>query len=156
VVTADPTPYLGIALAQAQDRLKGYFRQILDPGELVTVAAHYRECCPGSQVAREVLVEVVAELRRRAAPPRHAAPGGGPLERLRAINIVALAERYTRLVPAGPGKWRGCCPLHPEKTPSFYVFADSKRWRCFGACARGGDVVDLAMALYRKIKATHE
>jgi hypothetical protein len=45
------------------------------------------------------------------------------------------------------GKWQACCPLpdHDDKTPSFFVFGDG-RWRCFG-CSRGGDVVDLYMAV---------
>ena len=33
------------------------------------------------------------------------------------------------------------CPFHAERTPSFVVFPDSGTWRCFGACAVGGDVI---------------
>lgn len=36
-----------------------------------------------------------------------------------------------------------CCPFHEEKTPSFSYDAVNDRWRCFGACHTGGDVVDL-------------
>lgn len=33
------------------------------------------------------------------------------------------------------------CPFHAERTPSFVVFPESGTWRCFGACAVGGDVI---------------
>src|ERR1700738_2973779 len=34
---------------------------------------------------------------------------------------------------------KGLCPFHNERTPSFYVFAETQTWRCFG-CNEGGDV----------------
>jgi hypothetical protein len=64
-----------------------------------------------------------------------------------AVSVDELAERFTQLGPAGPGKLKGRCPLHGERTASFYVYQDSQRWRCFGACASGGDVVELARRL---------
>lgn len=39
-----------------------------------------------------------------------------------------------------------CCPFHPEKTPSFTIFADNK-FRCFGGCAVYGDAIDFYMAI---------
>lgn len=36
-----------------------------------------------------------------------------------------------------------CCPFHAEKTPSFSYSREQGKWRCFGACHCGGDVVDL-------------
>ncbi len=35
--------------------------------------------------------------------------------------------------------YKGHCPFHNERTPSFYVFPESQTWRCFG-CNEGGDV----------------
>ena len=64
-----------------------------------------------------------------------------------AVSVEELAERFTRLAPAGSGKLKGRCPLHEERTPSFYVYQDSQRWQCFGACASGGDVIELARRL---------
>lgn len=36
---------------------------------------------------------------------------------------------------------RGLCPFHTEKTPSFFVFPDSQKFKCFG-CGESGDVLD--------------
>src|SRR5947209_3299935 len=35
--------------------------------------------------------------------------------------------------------FKGLCPFHNERTPSFYIFPESQTWRCFG-CNEGGDV----------------
>ena len=56
------------------------------------------------------------------------------------IDIVELIGESVKLRRSGRG-YSGFCPFHPnEKTPSFYVWADTQRWRCFGACNTGGDV----------------
>ncbi len=67
-----------------------------------------------------------------------------------AVSVSSLAGRFTDLKQAGPEKMRGRCPLHEEKTGSFYVFQTTETWRCFGACARGGDVIELARLLMDK------
>ena len=68
-----------------------------------------------------------------------------------AVSVAELAGRFTELRAVTPGKLRGKCPLHQERTGSFYVFeaedGGPERWRCFGACARGGDVIELARLL---------
>lgn len=55
-------------------------------------------------------------------------------------DIVLIAERYTRLRPSGKGL-TGLCPIHNERTPSFFVYPDTQRFKCFG-CNAGGDVID--------------
>jgi DNA primase len=64
-----------------------------------------------------------------------------------AVPLMEVASRHTTLVPTGVGRAKGICPLpdHQEKTPSFVVYPDG-RWWCFG-CDRGGDVVDLYVAI---------
>ena len=42
-----------------------------------------------------------------------------------------------------------CCPFHKEDTPSFSYNQATGRWRCFGACKKGGDVIELHRANYR-------
>jgi DNA primase len=67
------------------------------------------------------------------------------------VLCVDLAEYETELRAYGE-EWLGLCPLpdHEENTPSFYCYAsedDSRTsWYCFG-CNRGGDVIDLYMAM---------
>src|SRR4051794_32845515 len=69
--------------------------------------------------------------------------------RIRDEVIAAIRERlpveqvigdYVTLKPAGPGKWKGLCPFHDEKTPSFNVNAANGFWKCFG-CGAGGDLI---------------
>ena len=55
------------------------------------------------------------------------------------IDLHALVSRYTKLKREGT-KHKGCCPVHKEKTPSFYVFPEGK-FHCFG-CGANGDAID--------------
>lgn len=58
------------------------------------------------------------------------------------IDIVDFTGRYTQLKKTGK-TFRGRCPLHQEKTASFYVYPESKSFYCFG-CQQGGDVINFA------------
>jgi DNA primase len=60
------------------------------------------------------------------------------------IDLVELISRYTPLRRSG-GTYKGLCPFHNERTPSFIVFPNSGTWRCFGACGVGGDVFSFVM-----------
>ena len=59
------------------------------------------------------------------------------------LALSTLVARYITLVRKG-GKLAGCCPLHNEKTPSFYVDDNKGFFHCFG-CGRGGDLIQFAM-----------
>jgi len=58
-------------------------------------------------------------------------------------DIVALVSRYVDLRQAGRN-WKGLCPFHSEKTPSFNVNPDREIFHCFG-CQAGGDVIGFLM-----------
>jgi DNA primase len=60
------------------------------------------------------------------------------------LDLVEVISAYVPLKKSGRN-YKGLCPFHSEKTPSFIVFPDSQHWRCFGACQTGGDVFNFVM-----------
>src|SRR5271169_4303606 len=66
----------------------------------------------------------------------------GFLEELRArTSLASLVGRRVRLARSGK-QWKGCCPFHGEKSPSFYVYDDG--YHCFG-CGAHGDAISFVM-----------
>lgn len=62
------------------------------------------------------------------------------LDELRArVPLSPVVGRRVKLIRAGR-EWKGCCPFHNEKTPSFYVNDDKGFYHCFG-CGAHGDVI---------------
>jgi len=59
------------------------------------------------------------------------------------IDLVELVGRSVALRKSG-ASYRGLCPFHQEKTPSFYVFPGSHTWVCFG-CGKKGTAFDWLM-----------
>lgn len=58
-------------------------------------------------------------------------------------NIVELIGSYLPLRQAG-SRWKGLCPFHTEKTPSFMVNPERQIFHCFG-CGKGGSAVTFLM-----------
>ena len=60
------------------------------------------------------------------------------------LDILEVVSRHVTLTRSGRSH-KANCPFHQEKTPSFFVFPDRQSWRCYGACATGGDVFAFVM-----------
>jgi len=56
-----------------------------------------------------------------------------------AAEILPLVEDHVRLRKAG-GTYKGLCPFHQERTPSFTVTPARGTFKCFG-CGEGGDAI---------------
>ena len=79
----------------------------------------------GVRVTRRIPDETIQEIRER-------------------VDIVSLIQRYIELKPAGRNTFKGLCPFHNEKTPSFHVNQDRGGYHCFG-CEAGGDGISFLM-----------
>ncbi|HEX9365486.1 MAG TPA: CHC2 zinc finger domain-containing protein, partial [Vicinamibacterales bacterium] len=55
------------------------------------------------------------------------------------VDIVQIVQERVPLRKSG-ATWKGLCPFHGEKTPSFHVNGDKGFFHCFG-CGVGGDVI---------------
>ncbi len=63
-------------------------------------------------------------------------------------DIVVVIQDYVQLKKTG-ATYKGLCPFHGEKTPSFHVNRDRGFFHCFG-CGAGGDVIKF-LELHEKV-----
>ncbi len=64
-------------------------------------------------------------------------------------NIVEIVKRYVEIKRAGTGSWKGLCPFHTEKTPSFHVHEQRQFFHCFG-CGEKGDVISFLVKVEQR------
>jgi DNA primase len=55
------------------------------------------------------------------------------------VNLVDVISRTVTLRKAG-SRFKGLCPFHQEKSPSFHVNPDMGVYKCFG-CGKSGDLI---------------
>lgn len=62
------------------------------------------------------------------------------------INLVDFIQgKYgVDLKKSGANTFKGLCPFHNEKSPSFTVYGNTNTWKCYG-CTNGGDILKFVM-----------
>lgn len=65
------------------------------------------------------------------------------------VDMIALVQRHGVELKKSGRSYKGLCPFHGEKSPSFYVWPDEKRFKCFG-CQAGGDAISFVQRLMGK------
>ena len=66
------------------------------------------------------------------------------IEKAKKVPIETVLD--IKLRPSG-NKLFGHCPLHTDKSPSFYIYRETNTFYCFG-CGEGGDIIKLIISLH--------
>lgn len=62
---------------------------------------------------------------------------------------MEVVKRHVELKRGGTASWKGLCPFHSEKTPSFHVHETRQFFHCFG-CGAKGDVFSFLVQIEQR------
>src|SRR5699024_7662715 len=65
---------------------------------------------------------------------------------LEATDLKTVVEEHVTLRTAGIGSYKGLCPFHDERSPSFHVTPSKGFYHCFG-CQESGDAIKFLMEI---------
>ena len=65
------------------------------------------------------------------------------IDKLNSLSIVDVVSEYVQLKKSGVN-YKGLCPFHKDKTPSFYVSPEKNVCKCF-SCGEGGGPITFLM-----------
>lgn len=63
-------------------------------------------------------------------------------------SLIRYCEAQGIILKRSGTFWTAKCPIHNEQNGRAFVVFDDQKWRCFGKCAKGGDILDLDLALH--------
>lgn len=97
----------------------------------------------GAQTNMEHISTIIKRMEWKFKPTSESK--GLDIEKAKAVPITNLVN--DGMMKTSGGRLITRCPLHQEKHGSFVIYTHSNKWHCFGACGRGGDVIDLYMLM---------
>ncbi|MBS0452562.1 MAG: DNA primase [Proteobacteria bacterium] len=79
--------------------------------------------------------------------PRRADIDGSVIDQIKQrVDIIEIVGRHVELKRAGGALFKGLCPFHTERSPSFTVTPSRQSYHCFG-CGAHGDAVQFLMEM---------
>lgn len=70
------------------------------------------------------------------------------IDKVKQVPLLQIASEFTKLRKCGRN-YIGLCPLHKERTPSFYINPETNTYHCFGACQKHGDIINFIQETHR-------
>jgi hypothetical protein len=95
---------------------------------------------------QDIVAEAI-EIKKALQPKPVVKPGHVDIDTLKEhTDIISVMETYGIKLKKAGRNFKACCPFHKEKTPSFVVYPQEKRYYCFG-CQSTGDVFGFIMKM---------